>query len=65
MPPIKLSISRPGGDQDDTVELDESLVERLRQTVDAHPDLTLAEALRQGIEHVVTNGPRFQDNRQA
>ena len=58
MPPIKLSLFSQGDEPDDTVELDEELVGQLRATVDAHPDLTLAEAFRQGIQHVVDNGPR-------
>ena len=64
MPPIKLSIANPGADHDDEIELDESLVARLRQTVDATPDLTLADAFRRGIEHVVDSSPRPGDNRQ-
>ncbi len=57
MPPIKLSLFSQGDEPDDIIELDEDLVGELRATVDAQPDLTLAEAFRQGIQHVVDNGP--------
>ena len=56
--PFKLSLVNPGNDDpDETVDLDDSLVEKLRGVVDADPDLTLAEALRQGVQHVAENGP--------
>jgi hypothetical protein len=59
MSPMKLSLFGSGDDREETVELDDDeLVGQLRQTVDAHPDLTLEEALRQGIQHVVENGPK-------
>jgi hypothetical protein len=35
------------------VELDDQLVKDLRSVVDATPDLTLADAFREGIQHVV------------
>ena len=58
MSPFKLSLINPGNDDpDETVELDDELVDQLKQTVDADPDLTLEKALRQGIQHVVDNGP--------
>ena len=58
MSPFKLSLINPGNDDpDETVELDDDLVGKLKQVVDANPDLTMAEALRQGIAHVVENGP--------
>jgi hypothetical protein len=58
MSPFKLSLINPGNDDpDETVELDDALVGKLQQVVDAHPDLTMAEALRQGITHVAENGP--------
>ena len=58
MSPFKLSLVNPGNDDpDETVELDDELVDQLKQTVDADPDLTLEKALRQGIQHVVSNGP--------
>ena len=53
MPPIKLSLMKPGGDEPDTVHLDEDLVTRFREVVDRDPDLTLEEALRQGLQHVI------------
>jgi hypothetical protein len=56
--PFKLSLVNLGTDDpDETVDLDDSLVEKLRGVVDADPDLTLAEALRQGVQHVADNGP--------
>jgi len=58
MSPLKLSLI---GDSDDdineTVELDDELVAKLKKVVDDNPDLTLADALRQGIIHVAENGP--------
>jgi hypothetical protein len=58
MSPFKLSLINPSNDDpDETVELDDALVTRLQEVVDAHPDLTMAEALRQGVQHVVDNGP--------
>ncbi|MET0765148.1 MAG: hypothetical protein ABWY29_09800 [Blastococcus sp.] len=54
---MKLSLYQPGNDPEETVELDDELVVRLREVVDASPDLTLAEALRQGVQHVVDKGP--------
>ena len=59
MSPMKLSLFGSGDDREETVQLDDDeLVGQLRKTVDAHPDLTLEEALRQGIQHVVQNGPK-------
>jgi hypothetical protein len=57
MSPIKLSLTGPGDDDQvvETVEVDDDLFGKLRETVDADPDLTLGEALRQGIQHVVDN----------
>ena len=56
--PFKLSLVNLGTDDpDETVDLDDSLVEKLRRVVDADPDLTLAEALRQGVQHVAERGP--------
>jgi len=48
--PIKLSIFGPEDGFEEHVELDDDLAGRLRQTVDATPDLTMTEAIRQGIE---------------
>ena len=57
--PFKLSLINLGNDDpDETVDLDDSLVEKLRGVVDADPDLTIAEALRRGVQHVAENGPR-------
>ena len=59
MSPLKLSLINPDNDDPDvTVELDDELSGKLQQVVDAHPDLTMAEALKQGIEHVVDKGPK-------
>jgi hypothetical protein len=57
MPVIKLSLVGQGPDEDEVIELDESLFGQLRATVDAQPDLTMGEAFRRGIQHVVDNGP--------
>jgi hypothetical protein len=58
MSPYKLSLINLGNDDpDETVELDDELVAKLKSLVDANPDLTLADALRQGIIHVAENGP--------
>ncbi len=64
MPVIKLSLFSQGDEPDETIELDEGLVGQLRATVDAQPDLTLAEALRRGIQHVVDSGPLGGDGQQ-
>ena len=59
MAPMKLSLFGSGSDKEETAQLDDDdLVGQLRRTVDAHPDFTLEEALRQGIQHVVENGPK-------
>jgi hypothetical protein len=57
MPVIKLSLFNQADEPDETVELDEGLMQQLKATVDAQPDLTMAEAFRRGIQHVVDNGP--------
>jgi hypothetical protein len=57
MPVIKLSLFNQADEPDETVELDEALVDQLKATVNAQPDLTMAEAFRRGIQHVVDNGP--------
>jgi hypothetical protein len=51
--PIKLSLYGPEDGAEEHVELDDELAGKLRTTVDAHPDLTMADVIRQGIEHVV------------
>jgi hypothetical protein len=49
MSPVKLSLFNSGDDREqESVELDDELVDQLRRVVDAHPDLTMQEALRQG-----------------
>ena len=54
MSPLKLSLFNPGDDREETVELDDdALVGRLREVVNSDPDLTMEEALRQGLQHVV------------
>jgi len=59
MSPFKLSLINPGNDDpDETVDLDDELVGKLQQVVDSHPDLTMAEALKQGITHVAERGPK-------
>ena len=59
MSPFKLSLINPGNDDpDEIVELDDELVGKLKQDVDAHPDLTMGEALKQGVAHVAENGPK-------
>jgi hypothetical protein len=58
MSPMKLSlIGTADDDINETVELDDELVAKLKKVVDDNPDLTLADALRQGIIHVAENGP--------
>jgi hypothetical protein len=57
MSPIKFSLHGPGDDREETVELDDDdLLGQLREVVDATPDLTMTEAVRQGIKHVVDTG---------
>jgi hypothetical protein len=59
MSPFKLSLINPGNDDpDETVDLDDELVGKLKEVVDANPDLTMAEALRQGVAHVAEHGPK-------
>jgi hypothetical protein len=49
---MKLSLFNSEG-REETVELPESVADSLRDVVDATPELTFEDALRQGIEHVV------------
>jgi hypothetical protein len=57
MSPLKLSLFNRGDDKEETVELDDdALVGQLRDVVNSNPDLTMEEALRRGIQHVVDNG---------
>jgi hypothetical protein len=53
MPIIKLS----GVDLDQEIELDDDLFGRFLDTVDAQDDLTMPEAFRRGLQHVVDEGP--------
>jgi hypothetical protein len=56
--PLKLSLVGPSDDDiNETVELDDELVAKLKKVVAENPGLTLAEALRQGVIHVAENGP--------
>jgi hypothetical protein len=51
---MKLSLYNRGEDADESVEVDDDdLVGQLREVVDATPDLTMQEALRRGMQHVV------------
>jgi hypothetical protein len=51
--PIKLSLYGPEEGAEEHVELDDELAAKVRTTLDAHPELTMADVIRQGIEHVV------------
>jgi hypothetical protein len=54
MSPFRLSLINPDNDDpDETVELDDADVQELKQVVDSTPDLTMADALREGVQHVV------------
>jgi hypothetical protein len=55
MSPMKLSLFNSDDDQVDEVELDDALAGDLRRVVDETPDLTMADALREGVQHVVAN----------
>jgi len=58
MSPLKLSLTGTSDDDiNETVELDDDLVAKLKKVVADNPELTLADALRQGIIHVAENGP--------
>ena len=58
MSPLKLSLINTDNDEpDETIELDDELAGKLKKVVDDNPDLTMADALRQGIAHVAENGP--------
>jgi hypothetical protein len=59
MSPLKLSLFNSDDDrEEESVELDDGLVAKLRQVVDDHPDLTMQDALRQSVQYLVENGPR-------
>ncbi len=53
MSPMKLSLYNTGGDPEEVEVDDDVLVGQLREVVDATPDLTMQEALRQGMQHIV------------
>jgi hypothetical protein len=54
MSPLKLSLFNRGDEPDEEIELDDDdLVTQFKKTVDATPDLTLQDALREGMRHVV------------
>jgi hypothetical protein len=57
MSPIKLSLYGSSGDPEESFELDDELVGKLRETVDAHDDFTMGDAFQQGLQHVVDHGP--------
>ena len=58
MSPFRLSLINPDNDDpDESVDLDDATVDKLKQVVDANPDLTMSEALRQGVTHVAEHGP--------
>ena len=58
MSPLKLSlIGEKDDDLNETVEIDDELAAKLKRVVDENPELTLADALRQGVIHVAENGP--------
>jgi hypothetical protein len=59
MSPLKLSLFNRGDDpEEEVVELDDDdLVTRFRDTVNASPDLTMEDAVRQGLQHIVDQGP--------
>jgi hypothetical protein len=51
---MKLSLINPANDDpDETVELDDQLAGDLRGIVDESSDLTRADALCEGVQHVV------------
>jgi hypothetical protein len=58
MSPLKLSLfGEKDDDLNETVEIDDELAAKLKKVVDENPELTLADALRQGIIHIAENGP--------
>jgi hypothetical protein len=50
---MKLSLFNSDDDREEMVELDDELAGKLRQVVDETPELTMADALRQGVQAVV------------
>ena len=54
MSPLKLSLFNRDDEPDEEIELDDDdLVTQFKSTVDATPELTMQEALREGLRHVV------------
>ncbi len=54
MSPLKLSLFNRDDEPDEEIELDDDdLVREFKSTVDATPDLTMQDALREGLRHVV------------
>ncbi len=53
MSPIKLSLFDSDDNREETVDVDDALVGELRDVVDSTPDLTMADAFREGIRHVI------------
>ena len=54
MSPMKLSLINTDNDEpDETIELDDELAGKFKRVVDETPDLTMADALREGVQHVV------------
>ena len=53
MSPMKLSLFDSDDNTEETVDLDDQLAIGLRRVVADNPDLTMADALREGVQHVV------------
>ncbi|SFE12774.1 hypothetical protein [Blastococcus tunisiensis] len=58
MSPFKFSLFNRDDDEEETVEIDDQLADDLRQVVADTPDLTLEQALREGLQHVVEKRKR-------
>jgi hypothetical protein len=58
MSPFKFSLFNRDDDDEETVEIDDQLADDLRQVVADTPDLTLEQALREGLQHVVEKRKR-------
>jgi hypothetical protein len=58
MPVIKLSTVGQGGPSlDEVFDVDDDLFGRLLETVEKQDDLTMPEAFKRGMQHVVDQGP--------
>ena len=53
MSPVKFSLFNRDDDAEETVEIDDQLADDLQKVVADTPDLTLEDALREGLQHVV------------